>query len=192
MSRRHALALAAAGLWLAGCANPVVDDQIDALGPEVPGVAPSEFHRPGQPCVLCHGEYGGAEPEMSIGGTIFAVPARNARSHPVPVKNATVTLTDTTGDPVTTRTNCVGNFFFEREKYNPSFPIRAVVEVEVPGTSEKIRKVMATRISRDGSCAGCHQGAQGETSPGWVWMVDAEVNPFPEPDASCPGKAALP
>src|SRR5262249_39649565 len=46
----------------AGCGNPAVDPKIAALGPEANGVPQGEFHRSGQPCLLCHGPYGGASP----------------------------------------------------------------------------------------------------------------------------------
>ena len=67
---------------LTSCGDPVRDEQIEALGEEQPEFPPSAIHRPGQPCVLCHSQYGGAEPEMSMGGTLFFKPAKRVcRKH---------------------------------------------------------------------------------------------------------------
>lgn len=178
-------------LWLGlfallplGCGNPAVDVRIDALGEEKSGVEPGEFHRPGQPCVLCHSTYYGAEPEMSVGGTIYATPKQD-----IPVAGVRVTMIDAQGDARTVTTNCIGNFFIPKESWDPLFPLHAEIEFDVPGTEglEK-RAVMATRINRDGSCAGCHEGAPNQGSPGRVYCaLDSAGYDFPEPDASCPG-----
>src|SRR5450432_160855 len=45
---------------LVGCGDPVHDTAVSALGPEAPGVPKGPLHRPGQPCVLCHGPQGSA------------------------------------------------------------------------------------------------------------------------------------
>ncbi|HVY48717.1 MAG TPA: hypothetical protein VHB21_22670 [Minicystis sp.] len=169
----------------AGCGNPVLDQKISALGGEVPGVEHGEFHRPGQPCTYCHSDYYGAGDVFSVAGTIFAVPAAKPNSKPMPVNGAKVTITDTTGNPVTATTNCVGNFFFTQSHYDPQFPLNVVVEADLMGTH--IRKVMGTRVNREGSCAGCHFGEQSTDTPGWIWVVDSPTDPFPPPDASCPG-----
>jgi hypothetical protein len=171
---------------LAGCGNPPLDDQVAKLGDEVPGVAESEFHRPGQPCLLCHGPYGGASPEMVIGGTIFAIPVAAGKT-PTGVENVVVTITDSFGDSKTKKTNCIGNFFFTAEEWQPGFPLAAKIEypaIEGKGTTPAY---MSTRIGRDGSCGGCHQGARSASSPGWVFCVDEEKNPFPKPGNDCEG-----
>ena len=84
-SRSFALAFAALG-----CGNRAIDERIAALGDEAPDVPPSEFHRPGQPCLLCHGEYLREGPIMTVAGTIYAFPARDK---PLPVKGVTVKFT---------------------------------------------------------------------------------------------------
>ncbi len=164
--------LVSLALFVTACGNRVVDEKIADLGPEVSGVQPSEFHRPGQPCLLCHDEYLGRHPLMSVAGTIYAFPADK---NPVPVKGATVTLTDAFGDQHTVGTNCAGNFHITTDDWQPAFPLRAEIEYPVPG-------------SLDGTCAGCHVGAPNQGSPGWVTCAEADLNPpFPPEEADCPG-----
>jgi hypothetical protein len=179
-------ALVAAGI--AGCGNRAVDERIAALPDD--GMRPSEFHRAGQPCLLCHGEYGGDHPLMSVAGTIYAVPGVTDADKPLPVKGATVTLTDAFGDTFSADTNCAGNFFITADKWSPAFPLHAEVEYPVPGVDGSTKRVvMATRIGRDGSCAGCHVGTPNQGSPGWVYCAAAQPDPpFPPQDPTC-GKA---
>jgi hypothetical protein len=188
---RPVLFSAVFALAAGGCANPVQDAKIEALGEEIAGVDEGEFHRPGQPCTVCHDEYGGA-PVFSIAGTIFSIPAIEG-SKPRPVNNARVTLTDTTGNPRTVTTNCVGNFFLTPEQYDPQFPVHVVVEADLPDDGGVLRKSMATDIGRERSCGGCHVGAPSTSSPGWVWVysneLDPEQDPFPAPEPSCQGAA---
>jgi hypothetical protein len=190
------LQVVVASAVLAGCGDPVLDARISALGPEMHGIHPGEFHRPGQPCTFCHSDYGPGPP-FSIAGTVFGVPALNAKSEPHPVDNAIVTMTDTTGVPKVARTNCVGSFFFRTDEYNPQFPLHVVVEAEVPGVGP-VRKVMGTRVDRATSCAECHLKEQSETSPGWVFVYQDPLNPkapdpFGKPSPSnCPGAANFP
>jgi hypothetical protein len=158
------------------------------LPDEVPGVAQSEYHRPGQPCLLCHGPYGGAKPEMSVAGTIFAIPDPEGK-HPLGVDGVKVTITDSFGDVKTKKTNCIGNFYITADEWEPGFPLAAKIEYPTPGGAKDATTpaYMTTRIGRDGSCAGCHQGARSESSPGWVYCLQADTDPFPAPDKSCPG-----
>lgn len=181
---RHVLALL--GLFVAACGNRAVDDRIALLGGEAPGVPPSEFHRPGQPCVLCHGEYLQENPVMSVAGTIYAFPAGE---NPLPVKGVKVKLTDAFGAQKEAGTNCAGNFFIKVEEWDPAFPLRAELEYPVPGSPDSTKRVvMSTRISRDGSCAGCHFGKPLQNTPGWVTCAEADTTPpFPAQEASCPG-----
>lgn len=168
---------------LAGCMSPVNDDARDALGGEAPGVPANEYHRPGQPCLVCHGEYGGTGPIMAVAGTVFATPTPN----PVPVEKALVTLTDSNGTTVSKETNCVGNFFFTDDEWTPAFPLRAEISCPRPGSTERRRFVMGTRIGRDGSCGGCHQGAPGLDSPGWVYCAETMPDPPYVVSPGCPG-----
>jgi hypothetical protein len=185
--------LAALSLGAGACGDPVIDAKRDALGDEVEGVEPGPYHRPGQPCLLCHGPFGSDEPRFSVAGTIHATPTNRAdkdpkNDAPVPVADVNVTLTDSFGKTHVAKTNCIGNFYVETKDYDPGFPLRAEIEYPVPGQDGVTKRVvMATRIERDGSCAGCHTGDRGPTTPGWVTCTDAPTTPFKAPDASCPG-----
>jgi hypothetical protein len=183
-------ALGATLLLAAGCGNRAVDERIAALGEEDPSVPVDqyEFHRPGQPCLLCHGEYLREEPVMTVAGTIYAEPV-GPNVAPLPVKGVTVILTDSFGETFKAPTNCAGNFFITEDQWKPAFPLRAELEWPVPGSDGALkRSVMATRISREGSCGGCHAGAPNQGSPGWVTCSETPVGlPWPPQDPSCPG-----
>jgi hypothetical protein len=118
-------------------------------------------------------------------------------------------LTDTRGISKTVTTNCVGNFFIEagtwEESYpDPQFPLAAVIRCPTydPETGEPILdpitgepvvrvKSMGSVISRDGSCAGCHDMYKGATvdSAGVIYCnAPGEVNPFPPIRSDCPGE----
>lgn len=197
MSRRALLRAAALAALQASCGDPVADARVEALGGEAEGVPPGELHRPGQPCVLCHGDAGSAEPLMSVGGTVFAAPVGRA-----PMAGAVVELTDAEGAVVRRTTNCAGSFFVTREEWQPAFPLRAAIEyaAAAPGEPPGTRRIaMATAIGRDGSCAGCHldpgTGADSRTqlSPGRVYCstdpglsLAATGCPAPAPDGSAP------
>jgi hypothetical protein len=198
----------AAGLGASGgCGNPAVDDKIATLGGEQQGVPKGPYHRPGQPCVLCHSKYYGAKPEMSVGGTVFA-----DLKQFLSVENVDVVLTDAVGDTRTATTNCIGNFFITKDSWDPQFPIAAEIRYpvyEADGTVKKddqqqiVRKVkaMGSWINRDGSCASCHtlygrvpavdqSGAPiWYDSTGWIYCAGPdETATFPALAPTCPGK----
>jgi hypothetical protein len=154
-----------AGLVAPGCSNPVIDTQIEALGGEQQGVPQGPFHRPGQPCVLCHSSYYGASPEFAVGGTVFADQKGDSFKT---VNDVQVVLTDSIGETRTLTTNCIGNFYVRKEDWDPQFPLAAEIrypvynpttgEPTLDGEGQVVRKVkaMGSYISRDGSCAHCH------------------------------------
>ncbi len=198
VARLGAGAVLALGLVLGGCGNPVIDAEIEALGGEAEGVAPGEFHRPGQPCALCHNDYPGEDPLMAVAGTVFADPVS---FHPV--EGAEVILYDAVGQIFRKETNCIGNFFWTRDEADPQFPF--AVEVRCPTyntdgtpktdpTGKPIFKVkaMGSWVSRDRSCAGCHSltGRQLD-STGWIYcntQQEAATNPYPPIAETCAGK----
>jgi len=178
-----------AALGLMACESPVNDDQITCLGGEQPGVPTSAFHRPGQPCIVCHGDYQGDKPIMAVAGTIFATP-----SNPVPVEGVRVRLTDSAGSTKDATTNCIGNWWIDSDAWMPAFPLRA--EIVCPSTAPDDpdqpprRLVMGTRITRDGSCAGCHIGPPAQDSPGWIFCGKTMPQPPYRVKDSCQGLAS--
>lgn len=173
---------------LAGCGNPAIDSLVKDLGED--SAPPGPLHRPGQPCVACHGPYYGASPRMSIAGTIFATNTLKAEDQPTPVAGAVVILTDTENKPTGPVTNCAGNFYLEYDAYQPVFPV--AVEVQCPSPTDpnapKISSlVMQGRVSREGSCNACHRGERNQGSPGWA-ICNALTNPGYKADPTCVGE----
>ena len=179
---RPSTRLAALGLALAACGDPLLDARIAALGDEDPRVEPSEWHRPGQPCTWCHGGYVGAEPDMSVAGTLYFPSSGGGK---VPVAAHVVRILDSEGQSRDLRSNCAGNFFVARADWDPAFPLRAeILRPEAGGGLTSVR-VMTTRISREGSCAGCHSDPADALSPGVVY-VPGDAADFPAPGPECP------
>jgi hypothetical protein len=157
------LALILVAVTAIGACDPVGDDAIAALGPEMPGVRRGPLHRPGQPCLLCHDGSFGAPPAFSVAGTIYATP-----SSPIGLEGATVALTDSTGSQYTTmETNAAGNFYVTPDQWNPVFPLSTVAVTSIAAGFA----VMQSDIGRDGACASCHFNPAGSASPGQVCIT---------------------
>jgi hypothetical protein len=153
--RGYALFGAALVASLASCGDPIIDGGASALGKETSGIPKGEFHRAGQPCVVCHQEHGAASDDpFTVAGTVFAGTARM-----VGVDRAEIRLTDAAGTKFTTHTNCVGNFFVKPADWSPSFPILVSI------AKNNIVRNMQGVIGRDGSCAHCHVNAVTPTDP---------------------------
>jgi hypothetical protein len=142
-------------MLFAACVDPVHDDEVEALGPEKRGVRPGPNHRPGQPCVTCHGERGPAEPQFAIAGTIYL-----ARGVLEPAAGVNVHLEDVTGATRDPRSNEVGNFFVGKTDWSPVYPI-TVTLVDPRADEDGGTKTMVTKVRAEGSCADCHRGAEG-------------------------------
>jgi hypothetical protein len=175
----------------AACADPTHDDAVAALGPEAPGVPPGPTHRPGQPCLTCHGGSGPAGAQFSIGGTAYQtqrLPLPDGGIPPsAPLVGATVQLTDSVNSTQTVTTNSVGNFFIPLAQWAPTPPIgglETAVDGGPPNQSHEIqvcqgdcnsatvmKESMLTQIGRDGSCADCHFYPPGPLSPGPIYLV---------------------
>ena len=161
--------------------DPVHKAGVKNLGDEQSNLYPpeSEYHRPGEPCTLCHSEAGPADTVFAIGGTIFWGPDRYDRR----VDQAYVRVA---GPDHTTRcfvTNCNGNFYVTPDDYkNLKFPLLISVErVNNPGgpgpTDEKSIRIrrMSSHVGREGSCATCHiLGIRDFGSPGQIHLFDTE------------------
>ncbi|MDB4935552.1 MAG: hypothetical protein JWP87_2524 [Labilithrix sp.] len=162
-----AIASALAFAW--SCSDPVHDAQVDALGPEAPGVPRGPNHRPGRPCLTCHGGQGPSDVELSVAGTIYQTAAPDSP----PLEGATVTIFDATQDadggaPRTFRTNAAGNFYARRAEWSPVYPLHDI-SISAPGVDTPT--LMHTTVGRDGSCATCHFDPRGQGSHGHVYLV---------------------
>ena len=78
-ARKNLLLIAAGAVF--ACGDPTHDRAVEVLGGEAPGVPEGPLHRPGQPCVTCHGDSGPASGEFSLAGTVYAL---LIASEPVP------------------------------------------------------------------------------------------------------------
>jgi hypothetical protein len=155
----------AATVTTVACVDATHDAQVQALGGEAPGVPPGPNHRPGQPCVLCHGEAGPATPIFSVAGTVYAVQGQKA-----PAVNATVFIEDVTGVAYSANTNEVGNFYITPDQWSPTFPTKVTV---MQGQNVQL---MTSHVGRDGSCAACHVDPASTTSPGPVFVALAPAS----------------
>jgi hypothetical protein len=142
--RRVVLSLAVAAS-LSCSHDPVPQEEIDSLPPE-DADGPSEFHRQGQPCVLCHSEYEGADPPLAIGGTVYE--QNTTTFQLIPVEGVFVTVFDSAGASQKACTNAAGNFLIRLEDYP---------EAAFPLTVRVGNRFMRGLIGRERSCAGCHE-----------------------------------
>ena len=180
---------------LLSCGDPVPDAQRANLPPENPTIPVGEYHRAGQPCVLCHGPGGSASDNpFSVAGTIFAQPQTT-----VGVDGATVAMTDAAGTSFTVTTDCVGNFWVPRPGtgdgapgWDPEFPIFA----RVWDKTGKTIRTMQGQIGRERSCNACHHPADPQapstafSSVGYISLFLATDTP-PKPSATCPVSPVL-
>ena len=162
------------------CSDPEISGGAAALGKETSGIPKGEFHRAGQPCVVCHQDQGASSGHVfTIAGTIFAQPARM-----VGVDRAEVRMTDSEGTKFTAHTNCVGNFFVKPEEWQPHFPILVAI------AKNNIVRQMQGPIGRDGSCAHCHANAVTPDDPfsqtSHIYLFGADESGSPNGSVDCP------
>jgi hypothetical protein len=153
--------------------DPVHASLVSQLGPEAAGIPTGEFHRAGQPCVVCHGDQGPVSSKFSIAGTVFYGPntsmnspgfigASGTMNQPV-----TVYLEDDNQTKFQVNTNCVGNFWIRPQDWQPSFPV--IVSIGGPtlagGTTTQ---KMNSHIGREPSCGMCHQVQSYPSQPGAI------------------------
>lgn len=178
MSSRTLLVLLAAAAALS-CGDPAHDQAVAALGGEKGGVEPGPDHRPGQPCVLCHGGSGPASSQFSIGGTVFAIQGQTD-----PMVNAIVHITDAKGTTKDVTTNRAGNFYIPLSSWAPQYPLMKIsidcspLKSQSPYTcgdpdpnTPPVTAQMNTHVGREGSCAACHFGSPGPTTRGPIYIA---------------------
>jgi hypothetical protein len=158
---KKALALLLVLVAAVGCMDPVHDDAVNALGDEAPGVRPGPLHRPGQPCLTCHGGEGPANAEFSLAGTVYLLPLQD-----VPALNAKILIEDVNGVAGTVTTNEAGNFWVNADQWHPTYPLT------ISMTYGSLNPRMNGTIGRAGSCADCHQfKAPTPTSSGRIYVA---------------------
>jgi hypothetical protein len=166
------------------CGDPYREQRVESLGDEAANFPTNANHRPGQPCVWCHDSHEGAEPEMSIAGTLFVAPPDVA---PFLVEGYVVRLLDSEGARIEVKSNKCGNFFVKKDQYDPAYPVR--VEVLVPDETDPTKllsnQLMTSRIAREGSCGGCHKHPSSPFSPGVVFVSPPGVVPDPPGATEC-------
>jgi hypothetical protein len=126
-----------------------------------------------------------------MAGTVFYGPG--ATSPLVGVGNAQVLLEDDTHSQVTTTTNCVGNFWVKPGDWpgHPQYPV--IVRVVGQPQQTMFDVPMQSHISRQGSCAGCHQvPASGNLfeTPGVIHLAPQDDSTFAG-DPTCPVKPTV-
>ena len=161
------------GAPLAACSvvedvlDPVHAREVAALGDDPSGQHNGPTHRPGQPCLVCHGGLGPGRPDLSVGGTIYRSAATTQA-----LSGAIVTLTDAQKTIHQLTTNRTGNFLVDASSWQPVYPM--LVSVSYGGVSID----MKTHVGRDGSCADCHTDPASAASAGHVYLV-ADPATFP-------------
>jgi hypothetical protein len=138
--------------------NPVISDEVSALGDEAPGVRQGPLHRPGQPCLLCHDGALGSPEQFSVAGTVFQRPDGGTG-----VDGVTVDLEDSSGSKHTATTNAAGNFYVQPSQWQPHYPMTVSI---TPPSGQPIE--MHTLIGWSGACASCHTTTEGPDSAGRV------------------------
>jgi hypothetical protein len=159
------VAFAAFAAFTASCSgvlDPAHNDAVNALGGEAPGVRTGPLHRPGQPCLTCHGG-DGPGPDFAVAGTVY-----ETRGGTTPLPGAFVVMTDASGETRRSLTNSAGNFYINASEWNPAFPMRVGL------VYDNETKDMNTRIGRNGGCGECHQGAGSSTKMPFVYLREAQ------------------
>jgi hypothetical protein len=161
--------------------DPVHRAAVNNLGDENGDAYPteSEYHRPGEPCALCHSKQGPADSVFVLAGTVFWGPDDYNRRAP----NAYVRIKDANKVTKCFVTNCNGNFFVKPEQFSRlTFPLLVSVERaknpggKNPGDEDTLAiRRMTGHIGREPSCATCHiQGLRDFGSPGQISLYPTE------------------
>lgn len=162
---RQATVLGAAAAICAAtlsCNDAEHDLQVSALGPEDPAVPAGPDHRPGQPCLVCHGGAGPAHTQFSVAGTVYAFEGSVARA-----VGAIAQIEDVDGVVYNAKTNTAGNFFVSPSDFTPHYPTYNQV-MSADGSKSQ---GMVTLVNREGSCGTCHVSPRGPDSQGPVYLA---------------------
>lgn len=160
-------------------AEDALGDRDHCLGEDGPDdECGSPFHRPGQPCLVCHSEaHSPGDDIFMVAGTIYERPT-DAHG----LEGAQVHIADSAGHHLTVPTNATGNFYVMRsedgdtdiDEGGAEVPYDLVFPLEVEVEHGPNAQVMRSRIWREGSCAGCHEGAPGTDTLERVFVLGAD------------------
>jgi len=142
------------------CKDPVRERLYDELGGEDPAVPQGPLHRPGQPCLACHGEGGDTDARFSFAGTVYQTPGSLE-----PLHDARIRVIDSTGRQYAVTSNCAGNFYAGADNFDPVWPMWMKVEYE------DWKADMLSPSSREGSCAACHEDPASPSTVGHVYLA---------------------
>lgn len=156
-------------------------EQEEDFGP-LPG-SNSEYHRPGQDCMACHGPRGSADSKFEVAGTVFWSTCIDPEAGPdecvrTTVDHAEVRLVDGAGTEKCIYTNCAGNFFVRVGKWQPTSPSATPVFPMLSSVRKKTdegaarEKIMQGHINRWGSCNDCHRTSPYWNSAGQIFLYD--------------------
>jgi mono/diheme cytochrome c family protein len=163
------------------CSDPITTFRVRELGDEKPGVPEGEYHRAGQPCIVCHREGGKSKTTFVLAGTVFTQPGKA-----VGLDSAKVQITDSAGAKYTATTNCVGNFYIKpSDGFEPKFPLLVRV------VKENRSRSMGSQIGRAPDCADCHRVGVPSDSPDIFATVPqvylyTDDEPAPPKSQTCP------
>lgn len=166
--RRAVLALAL--VCGSACADPMRERSLASLGDELPGVPRGPSHRPGQPCLVCHGGQGPAEGVFAFAGTLY-----QRRSDAAPLHDARVRAIDASGAQYDVVSNCAGNFWVRAANFEPRWPLWMKVELGAESVE------MRSPSFREGSCGACHEDPATPSSVGHVYFADDDSGFSQEP-----------
>jgi len=184
------VSVVAAVIGALSCGDPVHEAEVSALGPEAAGVPQGPTHRPGQPCLTCHGGQGPGGLTFVTAGTIYLSAYPIAANRANALASADVHLVDANGSTYDATTNTVGNFFVTTDQWNPVFPLGAhlpdagtqadggaaasVEDITVAPAGDLTNTTpMNTAVERGGvyaSCAYCHFDPPGPSSAGHIYQ----------------------
>jgi mono/diheme cytochrome c family protein len=140
---------------------------LDELGGEDPAVPVGPLHRPGQPCLVCHGDDGPAESRFSLAGTVYQ--RQDSRT---PLGGVKVRFIDSDGAQYEVASNCAGNFYVGATNFEPAWPVWTKMEWR------ETFQEMASPIFREGSCGACHRDPPTPAAVGHIYMGDGQTD-FP-------------
>ncbi|HEX3598376.1 MAG TPA: hypothetical protein VHU80_24880 [Polyangiaceae bacterium] len=143
------------------CNDPVRNTQLNELGDEAETVPAGPLHRPGQPCLACHGGEGPADGAFALAGTVY-----QASNDAKPLHDATVRLIDSVGAEYAVVSNCAGNFWASADNFRPAWPVWTKIEYG----SESVE--MTSAMFREGSCGECHADPATPRSVGHLYFAD--------------------